>query len=268
MAQYILGVDAAWTLRQPSGVALLEYKTGAKPKLIKIARSYLEFYRSRIPWQQKPLPSAPELDQLTDYCRRIGYPVQVVALDMPLSPKPQLTYRAADRAISRQYSRMGAAVHSPTPERPGQVADIIFEQLIQAGYQWTAQQVISDQPSFIEVYPHVSIIELFSYTYRFPYKVHKKGKYWKDSTPAEQYTRLIGNLNRLREHLHELIEEDLLFTLNPEIRYTLKFLKGYEDVLDSMIAAITGVYYLEGRIRAFGDADSAIWVPERKSAFS
>ncbi len=259
--QYILGVDAAWTAHQPSGVALLEYSHDEKPRIIRAGRSYEEFYAGTISWHHAPKASLPELNQLTQYCRQLGYPVQVVALDIPLSPKPMHTHRAADRAITRAYGGRGAAVHSPTQHRPGIIATRMYEQLIESGFQWASSAVIQAHPSFIEIYPHAAILELFRYPYRLAYKVHKKNQYWKEATSEERYRRLIQNLNQLHEHIRRVVETGILFELDPDKHYILRFLKGYEDVLDSILAAITGMFYLRGEIQVYGDASSAIWIP-------
>ncbi len=38
-------------------------------------------------------------------------------------------------------------------------------------------------------------------------------------------------------------------------------LKRFEDALDSLICAWTGVVYLAGRCQTFGDCEAAIWTP-------
>jgi predicted RNase H-like nuclease len=40
-------------------------------------------------------------------------------------------------------------------------------------------------------------------------------------------------------------------------------LKAYEDMIDAVVCAWVGVAVLERRATAYGDADSAIWVPDR-----
>ena len=49
--------------------------------------------------------------------------------------------------------------------------------------------------------------------------------------------------------------------LLPEQSYSLAFLKSYEDVLDSLVCALSGWAYTAGRATAYGDEDGAIWVP-------
>lgn len=48
----------------------------------------------------------------------------------------------------------------------------------------------------------------------------------------------------------------------PEQSYSLAFLKGYEDVLDSLVCTLSGWAYATGRATAYGDQDAAIWVPQ------
>jgi len=46
----------------------------------------------------------------------------------------------------------------------------------------------------------------------------------------------------------------------------LAHLKRYEDALDALVCAWVGSRFLAGEAMAFGDADSAIWAPERAEA--
>jgi predicted RNase H-like nuclease len=185
-------------------------------------------------------------------------------LDIPLAPQPVRGYREADRALTRAYSGRGAPVHSPTPQRPGAISDAIYEQLIGAGLQWAGAQAVLDQPSFIEVYPHAAIIELFGYAYRFPYKVHRRGQYWRSEPPPERYRKSVRNLLELKEKIegHATCAPGVGFPkLLPEQSYSLTFLKGYEDVLDSLVCALSGWAYATGQATAYGDENGAIWVP-------
>lgn len=43
MEKYVLGVDAAWTSKNPYGVALLKWASDTTPELVKTGRSYDEF---------------------------------------------------------------------------------------------------------------------------------------------------------------------------------------------------------------------------------
>jgi predicted RNase H-like nuclease len=264
---FILGVDAAWTFHNPSGVALLEVNAGAKPQLVHLARSYSEFLQDEICWEAPAKITPPQLSKLLEYCQTHYGDVQVLALDIPLGPQPVRSCREADRAVTRQYGGRGASVHSPTPERPGPVADLLYQQLTEAGFQWTGLKPIDDHPSFLEVYPHIAIIELFGYGYRLPYKVQKRNQYFKEDPPEIRYKKSVEKLNELRARILtevSLSEKINLPDLDANQDYSMKYLKGYEDALDSIICALVGYYYSQGEAVALGDEIGTIWAPRPK----
>ncbi len=264
---YLLGVDAAWTAHHPSGISLLRQWPDGSMEVVKLARSYREFLERDSPdWSAKPEPSPPLLREVLEHCRSQDWPVRVVALDIPLAPQPVRGYREADRALTRAYSGRGAPVHSPTPQRPGVISDAIYEQLTDAGFQWAGAQAVLDQPSFIEVYPHAAIIGLFGYAYRFPYKVHKRSQYWRDDPPSLRHRKSVNNLLELKQKIDNYVSyaPGVAFVkLVPEQAYSLGFLKGYEDALDSLVCALSGWAYAARRATAYGDQDAAIWVPDQ-----
>jgi predicted RNase H-like nuclease len=260
----ILGVDAAWTVNGSSGLCLMRYEENEKPKVVRLARSYDEFLQGEIRWAEKATASAPRLDEII---RQIVEIPQVVALDIPLSPEPITGYREADRQITRRYSRMGAAVHSPTQDRPGKIAEMMFEQLTASGIRWADTKAKPDRPYFMEVYPHVTIIEMLGLDYRLPYKVQKKGQYWKDEVPEERYRKSIQQLNFLKTGIETKLQhslDDFLPALVEREKYTLHFLKSYEDLLDSVVCALSGYYFQIGQAVGVGDETSAIWIPALK----
>jgi predicted RNase H-like nuclease len=244
---------------------LLRLSADGSRVVLKVARSYREFLEAdRIEWSAKPKASPPLLSEVLKHCADRGWPVGVVALDIPLAPQAVRSYREADRALTRAYAGRGAPVHSPTPERPGTISDAIYRQLTDAGLRWVGTRAVLDQPSFIEVYPHASIIELFGYAYRFPYKVHRRGQYWRDDPPQIRQQKSVINLLELRQKIADYVTFAPgvgLPELVPEQSYSLAFLKGYEDVLDSLVCALSGGAYATGRATAYGDQDAAIWVP-------
>lgn len=70
MTKYVLGIDAAWTEQEPSGIALATVNDIGDIKIVKIARSYDEFYANKIEWDTKVKGSKPELSKIISYCRR------------------------------------------------------------------------------------------------------------------------------------------------------------------------------------------------------
>jgi hypothetical protein len=59
-----------------------------------------------------------------------GVKVAVVSVDMPLATIPITGRRTADSAVSRVYGGKGAAVHSPSVERPGIISDQLSKALL------------------------------------------------------------------------------------------------------------------------------------------
>lgn len=51
----------------------------------------------------------------------------------------------------------------------------------------------------------------------------------------------------------------------PPVEAPASALKAFQDALDAAICAWVGVCALERRAEAYGDADSAIWVPMRST---
>jgi predicted RNase H-like nuclease len=256
--KYILGVDAAWTNKEPSGVSLIRYSDDSLPELIRVGRSYEEFCNGKIQWSNSPNGSLPNFREILNSFEE---QVDIIALDIPLSPEPITGRRTSDNMISAKYGKFGASTHTPNIDRPGEVAITIYQQLTELGFEWAYE--FSEEPSFIEVYPHTAIIELFSFKYRFPYKISKKGKYWPEASPQMRNRNIISNLQELKGRLQFEVKnvESFLVDLDQEKQYSTRFLKGYEDLLDSIISALVGYYYATQSAVAYGNDKGTIWVP-------
>ena len=265
--RYVLGVDAAWTNSEPSGVALLKVDNHNIIETVKLARSYEEFYKGNIDWNTFISGSKPDYSMLLKYSYSQGWDIDLVALDIPLSPEVINRRRSADQLISTNYGGRGASTHSPNKDRPGEISVDIFQQLTEALFIWNGD--VSKSKSFIEVYPHTSIIELFKYDYRLKYKVQKRNKFWPEDTPAQRRLNIIANLNELRSKLISFIPNvaDMLHPLVKDKFYSIKYLKSYEDVLDALVAALTGCFYVAGNVKGYGDNSSTIWVPQLRSVY-
>ncbi len=212
--KFVLGI-AAWTDKEPSGVALLTIDEDNCIKAIKLARSYEEFCSDSINWNNDVSGSLPMYDKLLQYCNDNQLPVELVALDIPISPVKVTRRRESDSQISKKYGGYGAATHSPNEARPGYISEIIFSHLKELGYEWNGKR----GKSFIEVYPHTGIIELFHYDYRLPYKVQKRSKYWPDASAEQRFRNIILKLNELRQNLIKYIPNlaEKLHELSPYI---------------------------------------------------
>jgi len=262
--RYILGVDAAWTESEPSGVALLGVKRGRKPQLIRVGRAYGEFSQwGRIDWDKRVDGAMPRMDALVGDCAGKGYPISVVALDIPLSPETITGRRTADNLISRRYGSRKASTHSPTEGRPGDVSAMIFTQLTLAGFSWAFSQL--GEATFIEVYPHPAIIELFRLAERLPYKVSKHRSYWPNLSPSQSRRKVAEQLHWLHRSIGKMVSGTNKCIPALDVRKTrpLWRLKSYEDALDAVICGLVGTRYIAGDTTPFGDELSAIWVPNR-----
>jgi predicted RNase H-like nuclease len=263
----ILGIDAAWTAGRPSGVALLQQR-GERWRCAALAPSYAQFAGlaagSAVDWQARPLGSAPDLAALLAASRQLldGEPVQVIAVDMPLSLEPIRGRRAADAAVSRAFGAQGCAVHSPSAERPGALADRLRADAEDLGYPLgTAATRAGQTPALLEVYPHPALLRLLGAPYRLPYKVANRRKYWPDATPAERLARLLQRLDEIRCALQREIDSVPLEVPPLADIASAASLKAVEDALDALVCGWIGIRYLAGRCRAYGDDTAAIWIP-------
>ena len=266
--QYVLGVDAAWTYKNPSGVALLKWVPNSKPELVRAGRSYDEFCNIGKPdWQNQVEGSKPNFSKIIECCLE---KVDLVALDMPLSPQEITGRRNADNAISREYGNRKVSTHSPSSDRPGFIATLIFKQLIKERFKWANYKCVKT-PAFIEVFPHIAIIELFGsddecFNKRFQYKIQKRAKYWPSALKDERSRKIIFNLNELRNKIASVVTgiEQFLPQLEQTRPCSTKCLKGYEDLLDAVLCALVGCNFLEGKAepKPPDDQTGVIWVPK------
>lgn len=124
------------------------------------------------------------------------------------------------------------------------------------------------QPSgraLLEVYPNPALIELASADRRLPYKHSKSSKYWPDVTPAVRRENLLETWRRIVTLLDARIE-GVGDTLSLPSSNARGFeMKGFEDTLDAVVCAWVGACVMDGRARAYGDFEPAIWVPTHAS---
>jgi predicted RNase H-like nuclease len=263
----VLGVDAAWTLRQPSGVALLE-TTGVRPKLLAVAPSYRAFLRAAsgepVHWDRATGEAPPIIELLNAATALAAAPVDVIAIDMPLATIPITARRAADNAISAAFGAAKCATHSPNPERPGRISRIFARQLRQKGFPLaTARHEAGVTPALIEVYPHVALLRLSAKPERLRYKAGKTTTYWPKSSLDWRKRLIAAEMNGIIDILASAI--DGLRSRLPAVRRddlrSLSALKRLEDALDAIVCAWAGLCYARGQASAYGDETAAIWVP-------
>jgi len=273
----ILGVDAAWSENNPSGLALIHLEPGKKPSLIAVARSYEEFLSLRrnqqINWESTSKGAKPDFRLILEKATSLGNEqVKVLALDLPLSPAPITMRRTCDSQVSQAYGKMGAAVHSPSAKYPGPISSLVFEQLSDVGYELllNTSQTCSQKGLFMEVYPHIAIIEMLGLDYRLPYKVQKRSSYWKHATPQERLTSVFESLALLRTGLEKHVNgmDELIPPVYDVVEKSgglIRVIKSYEDVLDAATCAWMGYKYVIDEVVGYGADDGMIWGPARRN---
>lgn len=258
----VLGIDAAWTLTKPSGVALVAEDAGGW-RLVAAESSYQRFLVRADGCQEpamRPSGASPDVPGLISAAAALaGRPVDLVAVDMPLALSPIVGRRACDNAVSRYYGARKCGTHTPSALRPGRISDRLREGFHRAGFPLQTTSLAS--PGLIEVYPHTALVELAGASERLPYKAARIRQYWPSDSPSERRARLY----RQWEEIAELLECEIAGAREAVPKLGLDAagwqLKAYEDALDAIVCAWVAVCALEARARPFGDEDSAIWVP-------
>jgi predicted RNase H-like nuclease len=259
----VLGVDAAWTEKEPSGVALaVEREAGWR--LAAVEASYDHFLARAKGVESggdRPRGSKPDAAALLEAARQIcGRRVVLVAVDMPLAWRPITGRRFCDDEVSRIYGAKGAATHSPSDKRPGKISD-----LLRAEFETLDYGLCTKPPArgLIEVYPHPALIEFLEESRRLPYKAGKIGAYWPDLTVAgDRRLKLRSVWTRIVEALERRIAGVAEALPPPPPDATGWRLKAYEDKLDAVVCCAVAIACLEGKAKAYGDENAAIWVPD------
>lgn len=196
-----------------------------------------------------------------------GSPVNLVAVDMPLSRTPIVARRASDDAVSREYGQRWAGTHTPSAIRPGPISDKLRTEFELKGYELRTTGPVSS--GLVEVYPHPALIEFASAERRLPYKFGKRRSYWPDEAPKDRTL----NIKHQMSAIASLMENEIsgVGAAMPELDCETasgREWKAYEDMLDAVVCAAVGICVLEGRAVPFGDDQSAIWIPKPGSARS
>jgi predicted RNase H-like nuclease len=260
----VLGIDAAWTLKQPSGVAVAK-RVGTAWHLVELASSYQRFNalaEHDLAPELRPSGSRPDAAELLASSRKLcGLPVNLVAIDMPLAHHPITGRRASDNAVSSAYGARKCGTHTPSSTRPGRISDELKEGFARAGYPLRTDLIAT--PGLIEVYPHPALVELTEAPERLCYKVSKVRSYWPASDATERRRRLFevwtGIVGLLDKQIMGVAKKLPQIHLAPDARVAQ--LKEFEDMLDAVVCAWIGICALEERATAFGDRNSAIWIP-------
>jgi predicted RNase H-like nuclease len=257
----VLGIDAAWTCQQPSGVAAA-VQTEAGWSLAAVEASYLDFLtraRGGAADDRRPVGSLPDAGALLEASRLLcARAIDCIAIDMPIGPRAIVGRRTCDNEISRAYGKLKAAVHSPGKTRPGPISDAL-----RADFEALGLTVRTTLPAegVIEVYPHAALIEFMGETERLPYKANKTLTYWPDLSIERRHRKLREVWARIVEALDRRIAgvRAALPLPAPDVRGWP--LKAFEDKLDAVVCAAVAAAALDGKAVPHGDAEGTIWVP-------
>ena len=185
----VLGIDAAWTATQPSGVAVVVGNSDGW-RLVAVASSYEHFLAApgSVTSTNRPLGSVADARALLSSAALWGQPIDLVAIDMPLALVPITRRRVSDDAVSRAYGGRKCGTHTPRADRPGRISDDLRVGFERAGFP--LRTISIETPGVIEVYPHPVLVELSGASERLPYKAGKVRSYWPSLPPAERRVRL------------------------------------------------------------------------------
>lgn len=262
----VLGIDAAWTATQPSGVALV-HRVGARWSCRAVAPSYAAFEQASrgepIDWKAPAAAGKPDAEQLLAAATRlVGHTPDVVAVDMPVATVEITGRRAADREVSRRFGAQGCSTHSPSTVRPGTLGAALSRQFETAGFDIaTSTTAPGTHGKLLEVYPHPALLALLNRDHRVPYKVSKSTKYWRGAPLAVRIEKLLAEFDAILSGLSAHIDGIALRLPTRQDVDSLSSLKQYEDGIDALVCCWIGCQYLDGQAAPLGDATGAIWCP-------
>jgi predicted RNase H-like nuclease len=265
----VLGIDAAWTVTEPSGVSLLS-ETVSGWRSVALAPSYQQFIDLArdipVDWAARPTGGSPVVADLLSAARTLlgGMPVDVIAIDMPLATIPIVGRRAADSRISETFGGRGCGTHSPSAARPGPLGVSLLSQSVASGYPLgTTTTAAGTAPAIIEVYPHPALLTLLRARYRVRYKLARSRRYWPLLAAPARRRRVVRTWRAIDRVLSGAVGPTGLPLPPITTAGTISNarLKRFEDSLDALICGWVAIQYIRGHCTPFGDPTAAIWTP-------
>ncbi len=131
----ILGIDAAWTATQPSGIALVSSEASGARDLCRVIYGHLiDHAAGRIP-SLRPSGSVAEAAGVLAAAEQIARaPIDLVAVDMPLSLQTIAERRVSDNLFRSLWRCAIAAPTRRSSIRPGRISDNLRTGFAQCGY--------------------------------------------------------------------------------------------------------------------------------------
>lgn len=269
VTECVLGIDAAWTNRQPSGVALLRGGDG-NWEAVAVAPSYESFIAladgESTDWWARPRGSPPNPRAVVEAARALsGCEVRLVAIDMPIAKTPFSARRAADTAVSQRFGGRGCAAHSPTAARPEPLGARLTAEFEAIGLPLASSPLeVASGPCSIEVYPHPALLSLVGDSYRVRYKVSRSTRYWPGSSVSDRIGLLLAEFGRIHAALSQRLGPLPIASPVASQFSTLAGLKRHEDALDALVCAWVGSLVLASEAEPLGDESAAVWVPTER----
>ncbi|NJL04003.1 MAG: DUF429 domain-containing protein [Chloroflexaceae bacterium] len=247
-----IGLDLAWSPRNPSGVAVLVADPAGQVGTLRETQLV------------QPMEAI------------IAYVVQhaadqpaIVAVDAPLRVPNEQGRRPAEAELGRIFARYQAGAHPANRQRLSFDGVVRGEQLVQRlaahgfhesdGHDLAACSA-THRP-IIEVYPHAAMVALFGLERTLKYKVkpHSSAEFrLAEWARYQAYLRDLGHATPALHVPNGLLEQDVA-----DLRGRRR--KAYEDQVDALLCAYIGLYtYTWGqqRCRTFGTlATGALIVP-------
>ena len=241
MSPHFLGLDLAWSDRNPSGLAAID-ATGHILDLRADLRSDAEV----LAWIRKWRGSC-----------------GVFGIDMPTIVRNATGARRAENELRTVFGRFGAGPHPANRTRfpdGGRAARFIAELAVEGVIETTAIAPRDPRTIAVEVFPHPAHIRLFDLPRIFKYK--KKARPWPE---------VLAEWERYRAALAGLASADPPLVLDERVPPVvgMRGYKRWDDTLDALSCAyIASFLWRWGsappHARVFGDlAEGYIIVPDR-----
>ncbi|GAC1406145.1 MAG: DUF429 domain-containing protein [Candidatus Velthaea sp.] len=241
MTPRFLGLDLAWSDRNPSGCAVLD----AAGRLLDVRADL----RSDA--------------QILDWTRTWIGDRGIIGIDMPTIVRNATGIRPCERDLAAVFRRYHAAPHPANLRRfpDGGRARRLIDALAPLGVIETLDVRASD-PRIValEIFPHPAHVRLFDLPHVFRYK--KKSRAWPD---------VLSEWSRYRAQLARLAEADPPLLLDERIPAAVESrgYKRWDDTLDALSCAYVAAFIWRWglgapHVRVFGDlAQGYIVVPDR-----
>lgn len=252
----VLGIDAAWTSKNPSGVALLS----DAGRLIAIAPSYISFAAladgDPIDWS-RPARSGSGIEEVLKAAAILAPsdPVNVIAVDMPVATMPITSRRNCDNLVSSAYGGRGCGTHSPSAIRPGPIGAEFSDTMVEFSFELAVHGSSVSGRQYLEVYPHTALLQLMKADYRVPYKESKRRKYWPTNSLSGRRKKLLAQWSSIESELERHVGP-----IGLPLREKIS-LKPVEDAIDAIVCAWVGHKFKTGQADSLGDETAAIWTP-------